>query len=115
MDIYISRATCGRIMAINRWVYGLKKPDGNAKAPKELPFQAQRRHQCWSTDIRYIAHSLPVTGNVYSISIMENYSRAILWSALTTRQDLGQGVHSDPSCPRRLPISTPTPLRGSSG
>lgn len=88
LSIHISRATCGRVMAINRRVYGLKKPDGSAKAPKEMPFRAQRRHQYWSTDIRYIDHRLPDTPNVYSIAIMDNYSRAILWSAITTRQNL---------------------------
>jgi putative transposase len=88
LGIYISRATCGRIMAINRRVYGLKKPDGSAKAAKEMPFRASRRHQYWSTDIRYIDHGLPDTGNVYSITIMDNYSRAILWGDITTRQDL---------------------------
>jgi putative transposase len=88
MGIYISRATCGRIMAINRRVYGLKKPDSRAKAPKDMPFRAARRHQFWSTDIRYIDHGLPDTGNVYSICIMDNYSRAILWGDISTRQDL---------------------------
>lgn len=86
--IRISRATCGRIMAINRRVYGLKKPDGTEAAPKNMPFRAARRHQFWSTDIRYMDHRLPDVGNVYSITIMDNYSRAILWGAITTRQDL---------------------------
>jgi hypothetical protein len=47
MGIPISRATCGRVMAINRRVYGLKKPDGTEQAPKNLPFRACRRHQYW--------------------------------------------------------------------
>jgi transposase len=88
MGIYLSRATCGRVMAINRRVYGLKKSDGSTTAPKNMPFRASRRHQYWSTDIRYIEHGLPDTGQVYSIIIMDNYSRAILWSAVSTRQDL---------------------------
>ena len=88
MGIHLSRATCGRIMAINRRVYGLKKPDGTERASKRMPFRARRRHQYWSADIRYVDHSLPDVGQVYSICIMENYSRAILWGALTTRQDL---------------------------
>ncbi len=88
MGIFISRATCGRIMAINRRVYGLKKPDGTSSAPKQMPFKASRRHQYWSTDIRYIDHALPEVGNVYSITIMDNYSRAILWGDVSTRQDL---------------------------
>jgi len=88
MGIHISRATCGRIMAINRRVYGLKKSDGSEQAPKNMPFRAVRRHQYWSTDIRYVDHSLPEIGNVYSITIMDNHSRAILWGDITTRQDL---------------------------
>lgn len=88
MDIYISRATAGRIMAVNRRVYGLKKPDGTEAAPKNMPFRASRRHQFWSTDIRYIEHGLPGVGNVYSITVMDNYSRAILWGDISTRQDL---------------------------
>lgn len=88
MGVYISRATAGRIMAINRRVYGLKKSDGNEQAPKSMPFRASRRHQYWSTDIRYIDHSLPGVGNVYSLTIMDNYSRAILWGDISTRQDL---------------------------
>lgn len=88
MGIYVSRATCGRVMAINRRVYDLKKPDGSAKALKEMPFRATRRHQYWSTDIRYIDHNIQGVGQVYSICIMDNYSRAILCGAVTTRQDL---------------------------
>src|SRR5215208_2739184 len=89
LGIHLSRATCGRVMAMNRKVYGLQKPKGPARLPKEMPFHAHRRHQYWSTDIRYIDnHRLADTGNVYAISILENYSRAILWSSLTTTQDL---------------------------
>lgn len=54
MGSRISRATCGRLMTINRRVYGLKKPDGTEVAPKNMPFRASRRHQYWSTDIRYV-------------------------------------------------------------
>jgi transposase InsO family protein len=88
LGIHISRATCGRIMAINRRVYGLRKPDGSGNAPKQMPFRAVRRRQYWSTDVRYIDHGLPDTGNVYSITIMDNYSRAILWGDISTGQDL---------------------------
>lgn len=89
LGIHLSRATCGRVMAMNRKVYGPQKPKGPARLPKEMPFHAHRRHQYWSTDIRYIDnHRLADTGNVYAISILENYSRAILWSSLTTTQDL---------------------------
>lgn len=58
-----------------------------------MPFMAQRRHQYWSVDIRYldVAH---VDGKVYCISILENFSRAILASGIFPQQDLGARVPS---------------------
>lgn len=53
-----------------------------------MPFRAERRHQFWSVDIRYIdMHRLKGEGNIYCISILENFSRAILSSAIMRRQD----------------------------
>jgi len=46
------------------------------------------RHEIWSVDVRYVDHQLPDTGNVYSVTILENHSRCILASALSTSQDL---------------------------
>jgi transposase len=93
MGIDLSPRTCGRILAVNRRLYGLKKPKRGAKEKKEMPFQSDRRHEIWSVDIRYIEHHLPESelpeggGKVYAISILENHSRAILASAITTTQD----------------------------
>ncbi len=93
MGIDLSPRTCGRILAVNRKLYGLKKPKRGAKEKKEMPFQSARRHEIWSVDIRYIDHHLPEGelpeggGKVYAISILENHSRAILASAITTTQD----------------------------
>ena len=54
-----------------------------------MPFAAQRRHQYWSVDIRYIEdHALGTGKPVYVISILENFSRALLASAISPRQDL---------------------------
>jgi putative transposase len=54
-----------------------------------MPFAAQRRHQYWSVDIRYIKdHQLDTGKSVYAISILENFSRALLASAISPRQDL---------------------------
>ncbi len=54
-----------------------------------MPFAAQRRHQFWSVDVRYIeGHGLPIDKPVYVISALENFSRAILASVLSPRQDL---------------------------
>ncbi len=56
-----------------------------------MPFASSTWHEYWSADVRYLDdldESLLDGGHVYVISIMENYSRAILWSAVTRRQDL---------------------------
>ena len=53
------------------------------------PSPPQRRHQYWSVDIRYIEdHALGTGKPVYVISILENFSRALLASAISPRQDL---------------------------
>ncbi|MGZ3628876.1 MAG: hypothetical protein ACXVDN_14575 [Ktedonobacteraceae bacterium] len=58
MGIKLSRATCGRYLSINRSLYHLQMP--RKPRPKaEMPFRAERRHQLWSVDIRYLdMHSL---------------------------------------------------------
>jgi len=87
MGIKLSRATCGRLLALNRDLYHLQVP--RKERPKaDMPFRAERRHQFWSVDIRYLdMHRLPGVEMVYCISILENFSRAILASALSLRQD----------------------------
>ena len=78
--------TCGRILALNRELYGLQKPKGPVKEKKEMPFTARRRHQFWSADVRYVDHELG--GRAYVISVLDNHSRAVLSSAVTRTQDL---------------------------
>lgn len=54
-----------------------------------MPYKASKRHEYWSIDIRYIEHHhLASRKPVYVISILENYSRALLASALSPTQDL---------------------------
>ena len=86
IGIHLSPRTCGRILALNRELYGLEKPRGPVKEKKEMPFAARRRHQFWSADVRYVDHGLG--GRAYVISVLDNHSRAILSSALTRTQDL---------------------------
>jgi putative transposase len=88
MGIHLSARTCGRILALNRELYGLGKPEPERKEPKEHPFKAQRRHQYWTVDIRYIDAPLVSAKQVYVISILENFSRAVLASAVSPTQDL---------------------------
>src|SRR5262249_35760918 len=88
--IRLSQATCGRILAENRRLYGLGKPKPAPKPPKEHPYKARYRHQIWSVDVRYIEHhQIPtLRGPFYIISVLENVSRAILASDIFQRQDL---------------------------
>lgn len=87
LGIELSPRTCGRILAHNRRLYGLPRPTRLPREPKAMPFKASRRHQYWTVDLRYLDHSLD-DGKVYCISILENYSRAILASGVSRRQDL---------------------------
>jgi putative transposase len=87
IGIHLSPRTCGRILALNRELYGLEKPEGPAKERKQMPFEARRRHQFWSADIRYVDNDV-VGARIYVISVLDNHSRAILSSALTRTQDL---------------------------
>jgi hypothetical protein len=87
MGVDLSPRTCGRILALNRKLYGLPKPDQILKEKKEHPFKAARRHQYWTVDIRYIEEHLVGSKPVYVISILENFSRAILASTIAPTQD----------------------------
>jgi hypothetical protein len=86
VGIHLSPRTCGCVLALNRELYGLEKPKGPSKEKREMPFEAKRRHQFWSADVRYVDHGLGA--KAYVISLLDNHSRAILSSALTRTQDL---------------------------
>ena len=51
LGIYLSPRTCGRILAVNRELYGLKKPKRGAKEKREMPFQSSRgtRSGAWTS------------------------------------------------------------------
>ena len=87
LGIHLSRRTVGRILAANREAEGLEKPSRGRKEKREMPFAASFRHEYWTSDVRYIGHSIPGTGQAYVVAILENYSRAILASAVTLSQD----------------------------
>lgn len=53
-----------------------------------MPFAAQYRHHVWSVDLRYLDHRLG-DFKVYCLTILDNYSRAVLASELSLSQDLG--------------------------
>ena len=85
--IYLSPRTVGRILATYREAEGLEKPSRGGKEKREMPFEASYRHEIWTSDVRYIDHSIPGTGQAYIVAILENYSRAMLASAVTLTQD----------------------------
>ena len=88
LGIHLSPRTVGRILAANRDAEGLaKKPSRGRKEKREMPFRASSRHEYWTSDVRYVKHSIPGTGQAYVVAILENYSRAILSSAVTLSQD----------------------------
>ncbi len=89
IGIHLSQATCGRLLALNRKLYGLPTPSGSApRARKEMPFKAHFKHEIWSVDIRYIEeHNLGFPEPVYLISVLENYSRACLASKISPTQN----------------------------
>jgi transposase InsO family protein len=88
MGIKLSRATCGRILAMNRDLYHLQMPHKGGRPKARMPYKAERRHMFWSVDIRYLdMHRLPDVEMVYCISILENFSRSVLSSAISLRQD----------------------------
>jgi len=87
MGIRLSPRTVGRILKANREAEGLARPSRGRKEKRGMPFEASYRHQFWTSDVRYIAHSIPETEQAYVVAILENYSRAILASALTLSQD----------------------------
>jgi len=90
LGIGLSPATCGRILALNRRLYGLEKPNAGGGRKREMPFASSRRHGYWTADVRYLdavdEHLLG--GRAYAISVLENHSRAILASAVSPTQDL---------------------------
>ena len=89
LGIELSPRTCGRILALHRALGAPKPAAATPHEPQPMPFAAQRRHQYWSVDVRYLEdHQLGTGKPVYAISVLDNFSRALLASAVSPRQDL---------------------------
>jgi transposase len=85
----LSPRTCGRILALHRALGAPRPAEPAPREPHPMPFAAVRRHQFWSVDIRYVEdHALGTGKPAYVISILENFSRALLASVISPRQDL---------------------------
>src|SRR5258708_23851637 len=74
---------------LNRKLYGIEKKPPPAPRPKlEMPFKARFRQEIWSVDVRYIEeHNLGFPEPIYLISVLENYSRALLASKISRTQN----------------------------
>jgi len=90
MSFDLSRATCGRLLARIREVYGYEEPETGGEAKRAMPFAASERHEVWSADVRHLdmVDEGLVGSKAYVVTVMDNYSRAILSSAVTCRQNL---------------------------
>jgi transposase InsO family protein/transposase len=88
-----SESTVGRAMAHNRAFRGAPDPLQDAPSdsaaaddPDARRYRAQERHQFWFVDVRYL---VKLDGKwVYSICIVEGYSRKILAGFVSPYQDL---------------------------
>jgi transposase InsO family protein len=88
-----SERTVGRAMAINRQFHGAPGPWQSARDEppdavsfKHLPYRPAYRHHLWFTDIRYL---VPLDGSwVYSIGLIEGYSRKMVAGMASPHQDL---------------------------
>jgi putative transposase len=108
-----SERTVGRAMAINRQFHGAPGPWTSARDEQpaqvsllHLPYRPDYPHQMWFTDIRYLVQ---VEGRwVYSICIIEGYSRKILAGMVSPHQDLTAVLQilyaalSEYGCPQAL-------------
>jgi len=88
-----SEATVGRAMALNRQFHGAPGPWASAQdeapsdtIPKHLPYRPRYRHHMWFIDIRYLVRL--DGGWVYSLCMLEGYSRKILAGMASPHQDL---------------------------
>ena len=90
VGIHLSPRTCGRILALNRTLYGLERPAGGTGRSKAMPFASNRRHEFWTADVRYLdaIDEHEIGGRACVVAILENHSRAILASAVSPTQDL---------------------------
>jgi hypothetical protein len=82
--IHLSPRTCGRILALHRALGAPMPAAAMPHDPQPMPFAAHRQYQYWSVDIRYLVdHALGTGKPVYVISILENFSRSLLASAVS--------------------------------
>ena len=106
-----SESTVGRAMAFNRFFRGApgpwpEQPNKEDQEPKPLPYNPLYPHQYWFIDIRYLVKLKKKW--VYSICIIEGYSRKILAGMVSEHQDelailqLLYAAFSECGCPEAI-------------
>ncbi len=87
LGIRASVRACNRIMAHHSALYHLEAAEREPHVKKPMPFAASRRHQYWTSDVRYL--DTPLLGQqAYCVTILDNFSRAIIASVASPTQDL---------------------------
>lgn len=88
-----SERTVGRVMAMNRQFHGAPAPWQSQKdevepdtTPRYLPYRPDYRHHIWYVDVRYLVKLEDQW--IYSICVLEGYSRTILAGMASEHQDL---------------------------
>lgn len=86
--LQISKCSVGRIIALNKKLYPElnKLNEFRDNKVKKMPFKAKHRHQYWFIDIRYLAKIDDKW--VYSLCVLEGFSRTILSGMVSPFQDL---------------------------
>ena len=91
-----SEATIGRAMALNRelhaapeaWSSDRTDEDPHAGEVKSLLYEPTHRHRYWYIDFRYLVRIGEDRHWVYSLLILEGYSRKVLAGMVTEHQDV---------------------------
>ena len=86
--IRLGTRTVSRILAEQRATERAKPLPMPPYEPRAMPYAATRPHEYWSVDIRYLDMHTLGGSMIYCISILDNYSRAVLASLVTPVQNL---------------------------
>jgi putative transposase len=86
--IRLGTRTVSRVLAHQRATERATSVPVAPHEPQTMPFRATRPHEYWSVDIRYLDMHTLGGGMIYCISILDNYSRALLASIITPVQNL---------------------------
>lgn len=96
VGIYLGPATCGRILVPKRSIYGFDKQKGGGRSETFMPVASERRDEYWTAGVRCwnIADEQLISGKTYAIMVVEDHSRVVLASAVSTAKDPRLPLHA---------------------